>query len=210
MKRIVAMSLAISLMLIPLIVYATFSDVSDGHWAYGYINALAEGKVINGYEDGTFRPNGTATRAEFFKMMSIVEADDSAEKDFSGEKVNWYDPYVAFIYDNNFFMQGKSRLEDPNEPITRKEATMVLANCAEYNRFLYNVDFDYETNSQEKKFSDIEDFNEEDLYLLNYAVTCGLITGYEDGTFGPEKTMTRAEVATILCRFCNIWVEGVK
>jgi len=46
----------------------TFTDVQD-HWAKGYIDQLFEAKVISGYPDGAFRPDGHITRAEFIKAL---------------------------------------------------------------------------------------------------------------------------------------------
>jgi len=46
-----------------------FSDVPATHWAYEYVSSLTDKGVINGYEDGTFKPSNNITRAEFIKLM---------------------------------------------------------------------------------------------------------------------------------------------
>ncbi|MGN1115172.1 MAG: S-layer homology domain-containing protein, partial [Candidatus Ornithomonoglobus sp.] len=46
-----------------------FVDVSENHWAYEYISSMAERRIIEGYDDGTFLPEKTVTRAEFAKML---------------------------------------------------------------------------------------------------------------------------------------------
>ena len=48
---------------------ASFTDLTDAHWAYDNIMRLANDGTINGYDDGTFLPEGTVTRAEFVKML---------------------------------------------------------------------------------------------------------------------------------------------
>ena len=50
----------------------TFSDINDGHWAQKNIELAAGNGWINGYEDGTFRPNNNITRAETFAMINRV------------------------------------------------------------------------------------------------------------------------------------------
>ena len=203
MKRVVIA--IILLFVISCVAYADdFTDVPEDHWAYLNIYALSDSGVINGYPDGTFKPSGPTTRAEFFKLISIVEADNMAVEDYKKGVVNWYDPYVEFIFENEMNMENTDR-NNVDVPITRKEATMVLANFAKFNEFL--KDYDNDDSRYENSFTDVENFSEQDKYLLNYVVKSGLITGYEDGSFQPEKTITRAEVATILCRFCNKWVE---
>ncbi len=48
-----------------------FSDFNQRHWAYEYVNELVNSKTINGFEDGTFRPESRVTRAEFVKMIGM-------------------------------------------------------------------------------------------------------------------------------------------
>ena len=50
----------------------TFFDVAEDHWAYGDIMKLADMGVINGFEDGEFRPNEHVTRAQAAKMMVVL------------------------------------------------------------------------------------------------------------------------------------------
>ena len=93
-KRVLALILAVSLMLPCVIAYgADFSDLPSGHWAYGSVVKLVSEGTINGFTDGTFRPDATVSRAEFVKMIgkgpetsSVVYADVKP-----GE---WYYDYV--------------------------------------------------------------------------------------------------------------------
>ncbi len=56
---------------------ASFSDLPQDHWAYSFVNTLVSSGTINGYEDGTFRPDGTVSRAEFVKMIGKGDANKS-------------------------------------------------------------------------------------------------------------------------------------
>ena len=71
MKRILSFILiaAMLLSIVPTVFAAEFSDFNSSHWAYEYVTALVNDGTINGYADGTFRPEGTVTRAEFVKMI---------------------------------------------------------------------------------------------------------------------------------------------
>lgn len=49
----------------------SFSDVPIGHWAYQEVKLMSDYGIINGYPDGTFKPDETVTRAQFAKMMVL-------------------------------------------------------------------------------------------------------------------------------------------
>ena len=49
--------------------YASFKDI-QGHWSQEYVEVLSDSKLVNGYEDGTFKPNNSITKVEFFKIIS--------------------------------------------------------------------------------------------------------------------------------------------
>ena len=52
--------------------YAKFDDVSLNHWAYSSIQKMKEKELINGFPDGSFRPNNSVSRAEYAKMLTTV------------------------------------------------------------------------------------------------------------------------------------------
>ena len=51
---------------------ATFSDVDSTHWAESYINQMRRNKLLNGYEDGTFRPENEVTTGEYIKILAMA------------------------------------------------------------------------------------------------------------------------------------------
>jgi hypothetical protein len=51
---------------------ATFTDIPAGHWAFGYVEAAFRQGIINGYEDGTFRPQNGITRAQVAKVLTLA------------------------------------------------------------------------------------------------------------------------------------------
>lgn len=86
--------------------YGTFTDVEDGKWYSEYIEALYEANVINGYEDGTFKPNKLISRAEAVKMTVMItknalndfERDNIQKYAYCGfkdiRKTHWAYPYI--------------------------------------------------------------------------------------------------------------------
>lgn len=122
------------------------SDTSN-HWAKAHINKLIEkGDIVNGYPDGTFKPENQITRAEFVKMLvmasrhqvlgneyKIADSDlSSLDKFKDAEVAPWAKPYFAAAAARGIvtgtLVDGKYYL-NPMTPITRAEAATLLGRC---------------------------------------------------------------------------------
>ena len=199
MKKMVILCMTIvmmsSLFLTP--VYAVeFSDLNSSHWAYEYITTLANDGVINGYTDGTYRPSGTVKRSEFIKLVISSCMPKSANiNDVFTSMNHWAAGYVKVAETYGVITQGSVTIENIDQPITRLEMVKIISN-ADIKMKGNAQQFDKSTN-----FIDIASLQLADEFLLRHAVNRGLITGYKDGTFKPDKTMTRAEAATMIYRF---------
>ena len=76
MKRILALALCAAIMLSSCIIASAdiaFSDLPSGHWAYSYVATLVGDGTINGFEDGTFRPEKSLTRAELSTIVWRID-----------------------------------------------------------------------------------------------------------------------------------------
>ena len=170
-----------------------FADTT-GHWAESYIKTLKEKNVINGFEDGTFRPDTTITRAEFVKMLTAMMGipGGSGETFLDIAEGSWYYASVYGAY-NKGIVKGTSDAEfSPNASITRQDAAVMLSRA-------YGIDGDGSIG-----FAD----NAE---IADYAVNAvaglagkGIINGYSDNTFRPLAPITRGETAAILSRIIQV------
>lgn len=123
MKRIISiiLTLAMLLSIVPNVFAAEFSDFNSSHWAYEYVSALVNDGTINGYADGTFRPEGTVTRAEFVKM--IGNGPETRKELFDDVSTShWAYNYImtsglGALKDNSFM---------PDTPITRGDVAVLL------------------------------------------------------------------------------------
>ncbi len=122
-KRILAVFLVIA-MLIPSAITvsaASFKDLSSGHWAYNAVNKLVGEGTINGFTDGTFKPNSTVSRAEFVKMIGKGNTVTQSEY-VDVEKSDWFYDYVM--------SSGLEPVTEfafkPNEAITRGDVANLL------------------------------------------------------------------------------------
>lgn len=173
---------------------SSFSDIS-GHWAEKDINALYAKQIINGYEDGSFRPANLVTRAEFVKMVvemsSLAVSDNCSFEDVEND--SWYLPYLSAAATSGV-ISGDGKRFYPNNNITRQDAAVIVY------RILKNMGVlsisgvaDYADAAQ------IAPYATEAVSALKNA---RIMEGSE-GYFYPESNATRAEVAAIINRVCR-------
>ena len=151
MKKVLFILLICTLLISSMAFAKEFPDVASTHWAHQYISELSDQGVINGYEDGTFRPDKKVTRAEFMKL--VVECLDKgifeeAEKMLSNAELpNWYDKY--FIYGS---LAGISPFSysygEPNVETTREEMVDVLYAYGKNYGLFNNIKLNYQQLSE--------------------------------------------------------------
>ena len=73
-----------------------FTDLSKSHWAYSVIQDMTKEKVLNGYPDGSFKPNGKVTRAEFATALSrmLYWLEDWVDKYYSTHLNKLYNEWI--------------------------------------------------------------------------------------------------------------------
>ena len=166
-----------------------FTDISQSHWAYTAISYLSDNFILNGYLDGTFKPENNITRAEFAKIIvSATDSfDDSQVSEFNDvSDSDWYYSYVSTAYKLGYITGYPDGSFRPNDNITRADI------CTIVNRVLKA------TPSNSTVFTDdqlIPEYAKDAVYALSAK---GIINGYSDGTFAPTTYATRAQTAKII------------
>ncbi|MBQ7901520.1 MAG: S-layer homology domain-containing protein [Clostridia bacterium] len=166
-----------------------FADTT-GHWAESYIKTLKEKGVINGFEDGTFRPDSTVTRAELVKMLTaILGVPGGSGNSFNDVTAgNWYYAPVYGAYNKGIVNGTSDELFSPNASVTRQDAAVMIFRAWA---------LDAEGNVTFADSADIADYAVEAVAGL---ADKGIINGYSDNTFRPRASLTRGETAAILSR----------
>lgn len=172
-----------------------FSDVNNKHWAYDKIMFLNSKGIVSGFEDGTFRPDTTVTREQFATILvntldlkkskwdEYAQFEDVEENRWSKESIE-----IASRYIDGFEVDGKEYFK-PSEPIKREDVAYAIS-------WLLGLSGDY---SVLDKFSD-KDFIS--VYRSNgiaNVVTHEIMSGNLNGTFNPLGSLTRAELAAVIC-----------
>lgn len=149
---------------------------------------------VNGYPDGTVKPNGNVTRAEVAAILyRVMDADcvktyETTRCSFSDVvRGDWFNLYVATLENAGVIVDtrtnGKFR---PNEAITRAELAAMLAQFADIK-------------SAANSFNDVSARH----WASDEIAVCakmGWINGYPDGSFRPDATITRAEMMAMINR----------
>lgn len=107
----------------------SYSDVAETAWYNNAVSTLSRMGILGGYEDGTFRPNASITRAEFAKIaVSFFEYEDiSAENIFTDVAAgSWYESFVAVAAKLGLIEGYAGNVYRPNESITRAEACTII------------------------------------------------------------------------------------
>lgn len=194
-SMVLAIALALSAMSMTALAAAVqrFWDVPADHWAFEYIADLAERKVINGYDDGSFQPNRTVSRAEWAKMTvdaAGVQTDDNAVYFTDLSAQHWANKYVnAAKQYMTGYRDGTFR---PNQAATREDVAVALVLLKGYD--ISDVDYSNLT------FIDNDTISNYAKAYVAVAVQHNLIAGFTDGSFRGQDTLSRAQAAALLYR----------
>ena len=162
--------------------YAVWKDAeTESHSAY-----------ISGYPDGTVGPDKTITRAEAATMFYNLLADKNGDaKTFTDVPANqWYAKAVTTLAGKGVISGYPDGTFKPNAPITRAEFVTMAMNFADADK------------GTACSFPDVPQ-NMWYYGAIAGATQNGWISGYPDGTFGPDRYITRAEVTSVINRMEN-------
>lgn len=120
---------------------AAFTDSADIK-ATEAVNMLTALGVIDGYEDGSFRPNGTVTRAQMAKMIFVVwnggksdaKAYQTMDSAFADTKDHWARGYINFCASNNIIAGKNASTFAPDATVTGQEAAKMLLTVIGYDQ----------------------------------------------------------------------------
>lgn len=171
---------------------AKFKDVKSGEWYLDSVSTLVAMGGITGYEDSTFRPTGTITRAEY---TSIV-ARSLGLKAKDGVTGHWSAGIMAAATDAGLVKSGE--FTEPDKAITRNEMARMAVRAVAYQNEAVPADYsDYA--------SLMTDINASAAFKddVTKVVAMGIISGYPDKTFQGTRTLSRAEASAVAIRILD-------
>lgn len=203
------MKKSVSLMLLLAMLFTTInatalantqlSDISK-HWAKSDVERAVQLGFINGYENGTFKPDNTITRAEFTKsLVAALKLPLSEKSSVFTDDNTWAEPYIQTAIENELILvdEYSNKKFEPSKNITRQEIAVMSVRT-----------LDMQEKAEDKriwralftKLTDLIQVDEKFRGYVKIANDLGIVRGYLDGSFGPTKTATRAEAVVMVLR----------
>ena len=168
-----------------------FTDTSM-HWANTTIEKMKTSRIINGYEDDTFRPDENMTRAEFItvinRMLGLHEESSKYIPDINRSK--WYYSEIRKAVKVGIIQGDANGATHPEDNITREEAIVILSRAFKLKK----------ASSVPKGYEDLDSISSWAQKEVYSAIKEGYINGYEDNTIKPQNFITRAEALTMMNR----------
>ena len=159
-----------------------FDDVASSDWFADAVKYVADKGLMNGTDDNQFSPNASTTRG----MLMTVLARYAGEDTTGG--ATWYEKGMNWAK-----AKGVSDGTNPNADITREQLVTML----------YRYAGSPATNGSLDNFSDASTVSSYAVNAMQWAVANGIVNG-SNGKLNPQKNATRAQVAAILMRFCEM------
>ena len=210
-KRLLSLALALCLVcsLLPGTALAAgenpFTDVSASHWAHDDITYVYENDLMNGTDGSLFSPESTTTRAQVVTILYRLAGQPAAdwENPFWDVPASaWFHDAVTWAWENDITGGVSSTHFGAGNAVTREQLATFL--------YRYAQDQGYDTSAR----ADLSGYSDAGLVssyateALSWANATGLITGTTATTLSPKGSATRAQVATILSRFCQDVIPG--
>lgn len=148
---------------------------------------------MTGYADGTFKPGNSITRAEAASIIARTFSQSNVTAGVAYSDVpagHWAAEAIGQVTRSGIMKGYSGGSFKPNQTITRAEMATILS------RLIISA------QDHAAGFSDISGHWAQ--AAIERMSQAGIITGYEDGTFRPDQTLTRAEAVTIVNRALDI------
>lgn len=184
---------------------SSFVDVKPSMWYTESIEFAHRNNLIDGYDSGEFKPNSNADRGtvvvalyRLWGAYSTSYRSSFSDIDISNLELN---SAVEWATGNTIRFKITSGYGDgrfgPNDPVTREQLAAFFYRYAAFKR--------YDTNSRTNlsQYTDRGNISDYALEAMQWAVSQGLISGTSSTTLSPKNTVTRAQLAAILMRFCE-------
>ena len=178
-----------------------FTDVKTGDWFYEAVQYVYDKGMMTGVSADRFAPASTTTRGMIVTILYRLENEPAVSGGSAFTDVEsgaWYADAVAWAAANDIVNGTSATTFAPNSPITREQMATMLYRFAQYKGMDAVTLQEHLTG-----YPDGGQVSDYAIPAMNWAVGQGLIAGMENGTLVPQGSATRAQVATILMRFCE-------
>lgn len=193
MKKIFTSALMLALFVFQANYAFAFSDVPETHKNYTAISYLEEKNILQGYTDGTFRPEQSVTRAEFLKIIfgnSGIPLDALDKLPFLDiDYSSWYLPFVQKAFSEGWIEGYSDGTFKPGKTINKAEALKILGKLKSWNLNSVSTDNLFDDVPSDAWFASYIAYAQENNYLEETS-----------SKFLPGSLMTRGSISEIIYR----------
>jgi hypothetical protein len=175
---------------------ASFTDIS-GHWAREYIVRAVNEGLFAGTSATTFSPDTSMTAGMVITVLYRMAGSPATSLPDSMENVaegSWYEIACAWGYNNGII--GGYKTFYPDQPVSRQELATMLYKYYGLTQTPY-------AGGDLSKFTDASSAATWAADALAWANAAGIVSGTSATTLSPETGASRAQVATMLCRYLD-------
>ncbi|MEN0650998.1 S-layer homology domain-containing protein [Caldifermentibacillus hisashii] len=176
----------------------SFPDVPAGEYADA-INNLAGQGILNGFDDGTFKPNDPVLREQAAKILATaLKLDTTGTENYPDVSPdNWSYKYIVAVTKAGIFGGDEKGNFNPFANLTRQEAAKIIVQAFGF------------TGSTELTFGDKANIQSWAVPYVKTAVANGILKGDDQGNFNPNANIKRGDFALMIQRALNA-VENAK
>lgn len=176
-------------------IQVAFADVAQDYWAKDFIGELAALEIIEGFPDGSFRPDAPVTRAEFAALLQKAFSKSKVRSAIAFRDVSsryWAYSAIRESYEMGFLNTVASREFNPTQSLSRIEILVALARALNYQSTT-------SATNVLSVYSDASTISSQYRSLIAALTQRGVIVNYPDvKLLNAEKVATRAEVCALL------------
>jgi len=195
-------------------IVVNFVDVATDNWAYGEIMGCADADIVTGYPDGSYQPDGPVNRAEMAVYISRALAggdeyvpDPTTDPGFTDvDETHWTYQYIAYAVEQNIVQGYPDGDYRPAAIVARDQMAVYVARAlvapageaalaayvpADPRNFPDVLDTGYGEDGTEAHWA---------YRYVEYCIENGVVQGYEDGLYRPDRDVTRDQMAVYVAR----------
>lgn len=187
-----------------------FSDM-ESHWAEESVKKMASFGFIKGYDDGSFLPENSISKAEYttliVRLLGLNKEQLKPNNNFKDVATDsWYYDTVNMAFDKGIISGNTEQEFKPNEKITREEMVVMSVNALDSQGKTGAIS-DLQAKDSLLKYQDFNNVSESAIISFGKAVKLGLVKGRSETLLAPKETLTRAEATVILSRIHDLIME---
>lgn len=199
-KLPVVVAVAAAALTVPSMAETNFSDVAANQWYTSAVESAVQNGLLSGYTDGTLRPNNTITRAEIAAVLTKAfgaTEQGSLDRFKDVQYSAWYYQAMSKAVNMGVYTGDNNNNLNPNSPITREEAAVVISKAFELT---------HSGNDVLAKFADKNEVSTWATSFVSALVENGYMAGNEKGQLNPKGNITRAEFAQIMANITKDYI----